>query len=249
MINLLRLSTLAIFIGLAFLSSDGLAGNQIIIGDLSNLDPDQKLTEAWEPLIFPKIKKHTAYTLIREDRRTVVKAHSQASASGMIRNLRIDTSKYPWLVWRWKIDHVLKKGDVSGKQSDDYAARIYVGFQFDTKGAGWWRRMLHKSASIAAGKKLPGTSLTYIWANRAPQGAIVDNPYTDQVKMIVLQTGNSMAKQWVQERRNLKADYVLAFGRQPPPVVGIAIMTDTDNTGEEATAYYGDIILEAAVPP
>ncbi len=46
----------------------------------------------------------------------------------------------------------------------------------------------------------------------------------------------------------LKADYVLAFGRQPPPVVGIAIMTDTDNTGEEATAYYGDIILKAAIP-
>jgi len=248
MINFHRLSILTFFIGLACLYSNGLAGNQIIIGAFSNLDPIQELPEAWEPLIFPKIKKHTVYKLIREDGRTIVKAQSQASASGLIRHLRIDSSQYPWLIWKWKIDHVLEKGDLTNKKSDDYAARVYVGFEFDSKNAGWWQRMLHKTASVTAGKKLPGTSLTYIWANKAYQGAVVNNPYTDQVKMIVLQSGNSMAEQWVQERRNLKADYVLAFGRQPPPVVGIAIMTDTDNTGEEATAFYGDIILEPPIP-
>jgi len=31
-------------------------------------------------------------------------------------------------------------------------------------------------------------------------------------------------------------------------ISGIAIMTDTDNTGESATAYYGDIAFKKAGP-
>jgi len=42
----------------------------------------------------------------------------------------------------------------------------------------------------------------------------------------------------------MKEDYKQAFGKEPPMISGIAIMTDTDNTGESATAYYGDILLK-----
>jgi hypothetical protein len=34
--------------------------------------------------------------------------------------------------------------------------------------------------------------------------------------------------------------------RVPPPISGVAIMTDTDNTGESATAHYGDIVFKQA---
>ena len=36
-------------------------------------------------------------------------------------------------------------------------------------------------------------------------------------------------------------DFRAAFGREPPALVGIAIMTDTDDTGESAVAFSGDI--------
>jgi hypothetical protein len=42
-------------------------------------------------------------------------------------------------------------------------------------------------------------------------------------------------------QRNLLDDYRQAFGEEPPNVGAIAIMTDTDNTGETAVAWYGDI--------
>ncbi len=56
---------------------------------------------------------------------------------------------------------------------------------------------------------------------------------------------------WFEEERNLYEDYQLAFGSEPPLVIGIGIMTDTDNTGERAVAYYGDITLlrEPSKPP
>ena len=103
--------------------------------------------------------------------------------------------------------------------------------------------MSYKAANLAAGGKLPGSALNYIWANKASIGTVVSNPYTDQTKMIVLESGNGSAGQWMTENRNLLDDYRAAFGQNPPSIMGIAIMTDTDNTGESTTAYYGDIRL------
>jgi len=50
--------------------------------------------------------------------------------------------------------------------------------------------------------------------------------------------------QWLNEERNVYEDYKKAFGEESPMISGIAIMTDTDNTGESATAYYGDILFK-----
>ena len=46
---------------------------------------------------------------------------------------------------------------------------------------------------------------------------------------------------WVVVQRNVYEDFKMYFGKEPPTIGGIAIMTDTDNTGESAIAYYDDI--------
>jgi hypothetical protein len=217
--------------------------DKVRIGAFSQSPPSEALPTNWEPLTFPNIAKQTQYGLTRHQGDVVVQARSHAAASGLIRKLRFNVRKHAWLSWRWKIEHVLDKGDLRAKQGDDYAARIYVAFEFETQQASLWERIAHAVACTSAGRELPGTMLTYIWANRAPQGTVADNPYSEQVKMIALRSGNAKANQWIYEKRNIAEDYRRVFGRQPPPVMGIAIMTDTDNTGESATAYFGDIIL------
>ena len=62
--------------------------------------------------------------------------------------------------------------------------------------------------------------------------------------MIVVESGEAKLNQWVNEERNIYEDYKKAFGEEPPMISGFAIMTDTDNTGESATAYYGDIVFK-----
>jgi hypothetical protein len=233
-----------LLIGIFCLQSIGLADN-LLIGSFSGLEPAQGLPAQWEKMIFPKIQRQTIYALIRDNQRTVVQAISKASASGLIRHFSGSAEQYPWIAWQWKIDHVLQKGDLSVKRGDDFAARIYVAFEFSPEGKSWWQRMQYKTANLAAGGKLPGTAINYIWANKAARGTLVSNPFTDQTKMIVLQSGNMLAGQWIAEKRNLLEDYRAAFGHNPPPITGIAIMTDTDNTGESTTAYYGDIQLSS----
>ena len=63
--------------------------------------------------------------------------------------------------------------------------------------------------------------------------------------MIVVRSGTRHLNQWMSERRNVLEDYRKAFGKEPPVIIGVAVMTDTDNTGETATAYYGDIAMQS----
>ena len=132
---------------------------------------------------------------------------------------------------------------MAAKRGDDYAARVYIAFEYSPVGKSWAQRMRYHAARLVAGDKLPGSAINYIWANKSPVGTIVPNPYTGQTRMIVLQSGNALAGRWIAEKRNLVRDYQAAFGQKPPPIMGIAIMTDTDNTGESTTAWYGDILL------
>ena len=219
---------------------------ELRVGDFSGLSVSEELPPGWEPLIFPKVERQTVYSLYNDTGRTVVRAESSNSASGLIHRKRIDPRHYPYIRWRWKVDRVPGKGDVSSKSGDDCAARLYVAFAYDEREAGWLERLWYRTTSLFAGEELPGSALTYIWASKATKEAVIDNAYADSAKMIVLQSGNVRSKEWIEEQRNLLDDYRLAFGHEPTEIIGIAIMTDTDNTGEEVTAYYGDISLAAS---
>jgi hypothetical protein len=168
-----------------------------------------------------KFKGETEYLLVKDGGQNVLRAQSQGAASGLIFETDYDPRQYPVLSWDWKIDHVIENGDSRSKETDDYAARIYVIFPH------WFFPMTK--------------TLNYIWANRLPKEASQLSVYTSNGMMIAVESGSDKAGQWVTVRRNIFADYRKAFGEDPPMVGAIAIMTDTDNTGESALAWYGDI--------
>ncbi|MFC4257749.1 DUF3047 domain-containing protein [Marinobacter lacisalsi] len=198
----------------------------------------------WEPLEFPDIERHTRYTLVTDNGRQVVEARADDSASGMIARVSLVPGDSLTLRWSWKVANVLEDGDARRKSGDDYPARIYVAFEFEPDKAGWFERARRKTVSTLFGEELPGRALNYIWANRLPRGEIIANPYTDDTMMIAVNSGQDQASQWVTVERDIVADYRRAFGSEPPGLLGVAIMTDTDNTGDTAKAWYGDIILE-----
>ena len=218
----------------------------ITVGDFSRANTGEILPQNWEPLTFKKIKAHTVYEMVEDQGRTVIKAHSQASASGLIRKIAIDVKKYPMVQWRWKITQVNEKTDVTQKSGDDYPARVYVAFVYDPEKAGIWEKARFKTARLIYGEYPPATVVTYIWANRVPKETRVPNPYVKEVMMIAVQSGKDKAGTWVTEERNIYQDYLDSFGHPPPMTSGVAIMTDTDNTGQTSTAFYGDIFFKSA---
>ena len=221
------------------------AQSQIIeVGKVSAATMGDTLPPEWKPLTFKKIERHTTYTLVKDGDKVVVKAVAEASASGLTREIKINPKEYPIIKWHWKVSNILKKGDVQRKERDDYPARIYITFEYDPSKLGFFEKAKYETIKLLYGQYPPLGAINYIWESKAPVGIVVPNPYTDRVKMIVAESGEAKLNQWVNEELNLYEDYKKAFGEEPPMIAGVAIMTDTYNTGESATAYYGDILLK-----
>ena len=174
----------------------------------------------WESKSFKGV---TDYRIVKENGRSVVKATSHAAASGLVRKIRFDPSIYRYLRWSWKIAHTIRGGDEKSKVGDDYAARVYVIFP----GRYFWQMK----------------AISYIWANKLIKGESVPSVYTANAGMVAVESGDRKAGQWLTEERDLLADYRLLFGTDPQEAEAIAIMTDTDNTGSNAEAWYGEIFL------
>lgn len=218
----------------------------IEVGKFSAETKGNSLPAGWKPLTFRKIQRHTVYRLVKENHTVVVEAVADGSASGLTREIKIDPKEYPILQWHWKVGNVLNKGDVRKKEGDDYPARIYITFEYEPSKLGFFEKAKYEMIRLLYGQYPPIGAINYIWENKAPKGTMIPNPYTDRVIMIVVESGEEKLNQWVSEERNLYEDYKKAFGEEPPMISGVAIMTDTDNTGESATAYYGDIIFNKA---
>ena len=229
---------------LAPLSAQAEIESTIQVGPFSEARVGSELPESWEPLIFPKIKQQTRYEVVEDHGIRVIQAISHSAASGMIRKIRIDLKEYPVIEWRWKVPKVITGSDVRSKAGDDYAARIYITFEYDSGKAGFLKKAKYKIGKLLFGD-IPISAVNYIWENKTPVGTFVSSRYTDMSKMIVLENANTRVGEWVTEERNVYEDYKKAFSEEPPFVNGVAIMTDTDNTGESATAYYGDIFFKS----
>ena len=193
--------------------------------------------------MFKKIHQHTRYDLVSDEGAIVVRAVSEDAASGLIRKIQIDPMEYPIVEWRWKVSNIFQKGDVTKKKGDDYPARIYITFAYDRSKLSFADRIKYKAARLMFGEYPPTGVINYIWGNHAAIDTMVPSPYTERDIMIAVESGSDKRNQWVTQRRNLLEDYRKAFQTDPPMISGVAIMTDTDNTGESATAYYGDIIF------
>lgn len=215
----------------------------IVAADFAGAAPGA-LPADWKALEFPAIKAHTRYAAVADPEfGQVVKATSTAAASGLVRKLAVDAHDYPILRWRWKVGNLIEGSDLTRKDGDDYAARIYVSFAYDPAHASLLERAWYGAARLIYGEYPPHSGLNYIWDAHAPVGTVADNPYTAKVKMFVVESGAARLGRWVAEERNILDDYRKAFGAEPPPVSGIAVMTDTDNTGGSAVAWYGNIEL------
>jgi hypothetical protein len=95
---------------------------------------------------------------------------------------------------------------------------------FETPGLPWQKR-----------------NIDYVWSASLPVGTILSSAFSSSSKIIVVESGATALGQWRTVERNLEDDYEQCFGEDPPDVIAIGVMTDTDNTAGEAVAYYDDL--------
>lgn len=189
------------------------------------------------------------YSLVDDGGTTVLQSVSERAAGAVIHEAAIDAQATPWLAWRWKIDRVVSRAHLEERDGDDFAARVYVFFDMPLEALPFAARWKVRLARLIYGESVPTAALCYVWDNTHPPGTTAWNAYTDRVRMTVLESGEAKAGQWVDERRDVAADFRAAFGAwysgPVPPVTGVGVGNDTDQTGERVVARFGDLRFEA----
>lgn len=218
------------------------------VGSFSGHPPGTALPSGWQPWILSPFKRPTSYQLVSREGKTVVRADARSSASGLMHPLALDPGNYPLLQWRWKVDELISKADNSQKHLEDAPARLVVSFDGDMEKLTPQDRMLFDNVRLLTGQQMPYATLMYIWGNRAPRETVIPNKHTSRVRMIVVETGRDKLGSWQDVTRNVVEDYRRAFGEEPGRISAVGIMTDTDNTGGNAHAYYGDIGFHRSPP-
>ncbi len=204
--------------GMIFLSGIAFSDQPEIIpvGEFS-----QHRMEGWSS---KKFVGETVYTPAIIDETKALEAVSQSSASGLIKKIRIDIQEFPFLNWRWRIENRLSgMFDETQKEGDDYAARIYV--------------------VVSGGIAIWNTrALNYVWAQNSKKGETWSNAFAkDNAVMMALRSSEDPLSKWHTEKRNIREDFILFFGKEVRFIDAVVLMSDTDNTGNKVTAYYGDI--------
>lgn len=179
----------------------------------------------WEEQVFQGKTEYTFTPGKKGERALVVR--SAAAASGLHRKMTIDLTKTPYLNWAWKVDNTLKGVDETTKKGDDYPARLYV---VVSGGLLFWKTQ----------------AINYVWSNTERSvDASWPNAYTENVVMVAVNSGDGKVGTWVTHKRNLREDLKRYFGKDISHIDAIAVMVDTDNSGQKATSYYGNIFMSS----
>ena len=198
----------------------------------------------WTHKPMSKLKRDTVYTLVQEDGRTVLRGAADSSASLFVARLKEPTVVPAAMSWHWKTDALVPGADNRDKSREDAPLRVLVSFDGVLSTLPDAEQKRFKRAKKLTGAEPPYAVLMYIWSDQVAVESIIPSAHTSQVKMLVVASGANGLGAWQSVRRNVAADYRRAYGAEPGPVLGVAVMTDTDNTGKKAIGEYADIRFE-----
>jgi hypothetical protein len=197
----------------------------------------------WEPWGRHPAKPATHYEIVREANQAVLLARARASVSGLKHRVNRPASDFSLIRWRWRIDAVLQGADVGVRHAEDAPARVLLAFDGDRSRLGMKDLLLSEQFQLFTGQALPYATLMYVWDSTRPEGEVVNNPHTARIRKIVVQTGGTKAGRWLSYERDFQADFARAFGESPGTLIGVGVMTDSDNTRQSARCLYGDVQL------
>lgn len=206
------------------------------------------LPTPWRLSLLPNVARATRYDLVDDSGTVVLRARADASMATLVHPLRADPQALPFIAWRWKVANLLRNAALGSKAGDDFPARVYVLFDYDVTRLSLLDRAKIYFARRRYGPDVPAAALCYVWDGKAPVGTSLWSPYTDRVRVIVVESGAAHLGEWRAVQRDLVADFRAAFGEEPPAISGVAVASDTDNTGESALALFGDIRLLGTAP-
>ena len=233
-------------IGLGAASAHADAGDPLQVPLLSSAPFGDQVAPGWAHQRLPKVERPNDYAIEADDNRRVLHVRSVSSASSWVARLDVDPALTPWLQWQWKVSRSLAGSNLRIKQGDDYAARLYVFFDLPLDRLSLKDRLSIRAARVLSGAEIPAAALCYVWGHAQAVGTTGWNPYTDRVRMVVLDSNDGDAGRWRPHVRDVRRDWAEAFEGPMPHISGVGIGADTDNTSDKVDTWFSDLRFAAS---
>ncbi|MFZ4285985.1 DUF3047 domain-containing protein [Variovorax sp. HJSM1_2] len=222
-------------------------GNAAALEDSPDADAQEAATVAalpgWQHVPFPG-KTATQFQMVQHAGRSdVVAAYAASSASMLRRKLRVAPGDLDQITFSWMVPQLNTVADMSLRDKDDAVVRVVLAFEGDRSRLSLKDQMLSELALTLTGEEMPYATLMYVWCNRNQVGHIIHSPRTGRIRSMVVEHGPAHLNQWLDYKRDIRADYAAAFGEPPGALIGVGIMTDTDNTRTRSRSWYGAVEL------
>jgi Protein of unknown function (DUF3047) len=192
-------------------------------------------------------KRKTVFSHTQHDGRPAVKAVADRSVSMFRQRLRVPSQDLGMLQFSWKVPSLIDAADMGQRDLDDSPVRLVLVFEGDRSQFSAKNRMLSELSFALTGEELPYATLMYVWCNQCKTGDVIINPRTDRIRKLAVEAGKANVGKWLDYERDIRADFIQAFGEAPGALLGVALMTDTDNTQTKATAWYGPVSFKPAI--
>jgi hypothetical protein len=191
-------------------------------------------------------KPFTRFSVVDIDGKRAVKIEADLSYGNLVHPVK-DIAAPAQLSWQWRVEKPIETADLHEKSGDDTAVKVCVVFDMPMENVPFTDRQLLRLARSKTTNLVPTATVCYVWDAKLAAGTTLDNAFTRRMRYMVLESGNDRLNKWVAEKRDVGADFMKLFSDESkvvPPIVGIAIGADSDNTQSHSVSYVSGLSLE-----
>ena len=201
----------------------------------------------WKVVGLPQqTKPFTRFSVVEVDGKRALKIEADLSYGNLVHPVK-EVAAPAQLSWQWRIEKPIEAADLREKRGDDTAVKVCVFFDLPMDNVPFADRQLLRLARSKTSDPVPTATVCYVWDAKLAAGTTLDNAFTRRMRYIVLESGTDRLNKWVAEKRDVGADFLKVFSDESktvPPIVGIAVGADSDNTQSHSVAYVSAITLE-----
>ena len=215
------------------------------VGDVLPAEQAPSATSRWQHLTFPG-KTANQFAYLQVDGRRAMGVRSGSAVSMLRKIVSIDPEQLAGLRFSWKVPGLIAGADLGLREKEDSPVRLVLAFDGDRSRMSPRDHMLSELARTLTGEEMPYATLMYVWSNHHVPGTVLKSSRTERIRKLVLESGPDRLNRWLDYERDIRADFVAAFGEEPGRLIAVGIMTDTDNTRSKTQAWYGPVVLGTA---
>jgi len=191
-------------------------------------------------------KPFTRFSVVELDGHKALKVEAESSYGNLVHPMRVEKPTNLNLAWQWRVEQLNEAADISVRTSEDIALKVCTMWDEPIERMPFVDRQALRFLRSRTEDPVPGATVCYIWDAHLPVGTQIDSPFTRRLRYIVLRSGAERLHRWTPERRDIAADFLKLFGdesREVPPLIGVAVGADADNTHAHTLAHAADLML------